>query len=124
MLPFLPVWLLLMGSYLHFYWHTGPEALQRWATEGGYRIVRQERRTYRRGPFFWGSSGYQIVYRIRVQHPDGTFKLGWVRIGSYWLPDPSRIDERWDEPPPSPRDKIEGAGQGNPLMWDRELDAI
>ena len=62
------------------------------------------------------------MYRIEVQDGHGTRKAGWVRIGGYWWPDPSRIEVRWDQPTPESREESEGAGRGNPLMWDRELD--
>ena len=103
MLPALVFWLFFTGSFWYFSWHSGPEALRRWAKEDGYRIVNHERRTYRRGPFRWRSSGYQIVYRIEVQDRHGTMKSGWVRIGRYWWPDPNPIDMSWDKPALPPR---------------------
>jgi hypothetical protein len=121
-LPVMAFLLYLQATYWHFYWHSAPEALLRWAQERGYRILRQERRTFRRGPFFWGSSSYQIVYRIEVQDKQGTRRRGWVRIGKYTWPDPNQIDERWDAPTPAIRNVSEGGGYGNPRMWDRELD--
>ncbi len=124
MLSLLVFGLYFNGTYFYFYWHAGPEALDRWAKEGGYRIVRRERRMYRKGPFFWGTGNCQIVYRIEVQDRHGTQKSGWVRIGSYWWPDPNRIDVRWDEPSPSPPVKSEASGRGQPVMWDPELDGL
>jgi hypothetical protein len=122
-LPFLTVWLIVMGNYVNFRWNTGPSALERWAKENGFRIVRRERRTYFRGPFFWGSSNCQIVYRVEVHGPDAVAKAGWVRIGGYWWPSADRIEVRWDEPRPAPRDEGSEPTRGNPMMWDREIDA-
>jgi len=121
-IPFVVVWGTMMAWYLRFFWYAAPKALERWAKEGGYRIVREERRTFLRGPFFWTSSSNQVIYRIEVQHRDGDAKRGWVRIGGVWWPSSDRIEVRWDEPRPAPPDPENEPTRGNPLMWDSELD--
>lgn len=117
---FLPLWAGLMLMWLHYYYFAVPAALDRWAAEAGLRIVRKERRTFFKGPFFWTSSKSQIVYRVLFEGAKGELRPAWVRIGGYWWMSTERIDVRWDPPPESPREQ---STRGNPLMWDRELDA-
>ena len=122
-IPFLLAWLTLMVTYLNFRWNRAPSALEGWAEEGGYEIVRRQRRSFFKGPFFWGSSNNQIVYRIEVHDRGGMLKSGWVRIGSFWWPSVGRIDVRWDEPLLTPTTQGLPPIRGKPSMWDRELDS-
>jgi hypothetical protein len=121
-LPFLVVWAVVMAGALRFSWITVPAALDLWAQEAGYRILRRQRRSFFRGPFFWRPNSYFLVYRITVQDRMGLTRTGWVGIGERWWSPPDRIEVRWDEERPAPSEASLGATPGNPLMWDAELD--
>src|SRR4051812_31812213 len=96
-IPFLIVWLPFTVSYLKFLWLDAPSALERWAEEGGHRIVRRESRTWFRGPFSWNTRQSQVVYRVEVYNREGLARTGWVRIGGSWWPSADHIDVRWDD---------------------------
>lgn len=116
MIPFLAVWVVMMGGYVYNLWVGVPSGLERWAKERGYDFVSMERRSFRRGPFFWNTSNTQLVYRIEVIDREGLTRRGWLRIGGYFWPSASPIVERWDaEQPPPPRVDLP--------MWDRQLDS-
>jgi hypothetical protein len=121
-IPFSIIWLIVMGTHLNFRWYAAPTALQQWSKEKGYRIVRQQERTFRKGPFLLSSGSSQIVFRIEVLGRDGLMKGGWVRIGGFFWPTVEKIDVHWDQPKPARPDEGPDASHGNPQMWDRELD--
>jgi hypothetical protein len=90
----------VVAATLAIVWHFGRSnsVLQQWATQNGYRIVRQEYRTFFKGPFFWTSTKGQTVYYVVVEDSGGNRRSGWVRCGSWWfglLSD--NADVRWDD---------------------------
>ncbi|MFO0889923.1 MAG: hypothetical protein U0790_12385 [Isosphaeraceae bacterium] len=120
--PLLGLVLFLLVCCLNFYYRTVPAALARWAEEGGVRVLKAQMRSFFRGPFFWNSSRYQVVYRVRVRDEQAQERWGWVRIGRWWWPDASQIEVEWDPPQPPPIPEDQQPTRGNPLMWDRDLD--
>jgi hypothetical protein len=93
----IPVIAALIG--LSLWWHFGRSSslLHQWAEQNGYRIVRQEYRTFFRGPFFWSSSKGQTVYHVVVEDSAGNRRSGYVRCGGWWLGLLSdRVEVRWD----------------------------
>lgn len=81
-------------------WHFGRSnsLLQQWATQNGYRIIRQEYRNFFKGPFFWTSAEGQTVYYVVLEDTAGNKRRGWVRCGSWWfglLSD--NVEVRWDD---------------------------
>jgi hypothetical protein len=89
--------LLIMLAWL---WHFGRSnsLLHSWAAQNGFRIVRQEYRTFFRGPFFWTTTKGQTVYYVVVEDPTGKQRAGWVRCGGWWLGLLSdNVEVRWDE---------------------------
>jgi hypothetical protein len=82
------------------WWHFGRSnsLLHQWAEKGGYRIIRQEYRTFFKGPFFWTSTRGQTVYYVEVEDYKGNRRSGWVRCGGWWfglLSD--NVEVRWDD---------------------------
>jgi hypothetical protein len=72
--------------------------LTKWAAENGYRIIRQEFRFFRKGPFFWTSTRGQAVYYVVIEDSAGNKRKGWVRCGSWWFGLLSNnVEVRWDE---------------------------
>jgi hypothetical protein len=72
--------------------------LKRWANSNGYRIVEQQRRHLRRGPFFWTTGKGQVVYRIVAESLDGQIRHGYVRCGGIFLGVLSdHAEVRWDK---------------------------
>jgi hypothetical protein len=72
--------------------------LSEWAAQNGYRIIHEEYRYLRKGPFFWTTSKGQTVYYVVVLDSAGNKRRGWVRCGSWWfglLSD--KVEVRWDE---------------------------
>jgi hypothetical protein len=121
-LPFMAVWATLMISWFRHYHLRIPALLETWAAENGLQMLSKERRNFFRGPFYWNSSGHQVVYRVQVENRKGRRMVGWVRLGSYWWPYGDQIDVRWDPPPPDPIPDDQLPTRGNPLMWDQDLD--
>jgi hypothetical protein len=81
-------------------WHftRSSSMLNQWATQRGYRILRQEYCWFFRGPFFWTSSKGQTVYYVVLEDSAGSKRRGWVRCGSWWfglLSD--KVEVRWDD---------------------------
>jgi hypothetical protein len=112
-IPFFIVWCWLMGSFLYSYWRVVPRALDRWAKEQGFKVIRKSPG----GPFkmmAMGASSSQVVYSIVVVDAKGATRSGLVKIGDYWWfslsLDRCPIEVRWDE-----TRKI-------PNLWDREVD--
>jgi hypothetical protein len=85
-------------AVLTLVWHFGRSSslLRRWAAENGYRILSQEYRVLRQGPFFWTSARGQAVYYVVVE--DAVQKRsGWVRCGGWWFGLWSdNVEVRWD----------------------------
>lgn len=72
--------------------------IEDWADREGYRIISAKYRWLRRGPFFWGTSKQQTVYRIRVVDSKGVTRSGWARCGSFWRGVAKhKVDVRWDD---------------------------
>jgi hypothetical protein len=81
-------------------WHFGRSGalLNQWAADNGYRIIRQEYRTFFKGPFFWTSTKGQTVYYVVVEGAGGNRRRGWVRCGGWWLGLLSdNVEVRWDD---------------------------
>jgi hypothetical protein len=55
------------------------EAFDRWAQQGGFTVLRKQRRYIFGGPFSQERSG--AVFKIEVQASDGKKLTGWVRFG-------------------------------------------
>lgn len=70
--------------------------LHQWADAEGYQIVHCERRWWRRGPFAWGTSQYQVVYYMTVVGQDGKRHIGWACCGSWWGQSPEPIEVKWE----------------------------
>jgi len=68
-------------------WHyrRSQQLLNQWAARNGYQMLRSERRSFRRGPFFWTTSKNQVVYYVEVLDEQGNRRIGWVRCGGWWL---------------------------------------
>ena len=89
--------ILLFGS---LYWLDRvrrKEALFRWASENGYRLIafRQPILT-EASPFPFSMSKSQHVFSVEVEEKNGDRRHGWVRLGSAWRGLASRSTEvRW-----------------------------
>lgn len=122
LLPLLPFFLIWLTHNLTFSGDGAAPALARWAKAERLRIVREERRLMWWGPFWLGTSGYQVIYRISVEDEAGRQRTGWVRVGNTWGTNWDRIKVRWDSPPSFESDPSRPAPGPSP-MWDRDLDA-
>jgi hypothetical protein len=96
--------LVAIGAFIGSIWLGAVKArtmLRTWAAEGGFQIVRFEKKNWtNRGPFgWWTNSPYQMIYRIRVRDRRGRERLAWVRCGSYrgGILFSNRIEARWEE---------------------------
>ena len=76
------------------------EALYRWASEGGYRLVAfGQPIPTEASPFPFSVSKSQQVFWVEVEDRNGDRRSGWVRIGSAWGGLASRsADVRWNSP--------------------------
>src|SRR5215470_5043593 len=73
-------------GWLSFYYWLARTVLRAWAAEGGFQILRFEKRnTTGRGPFnWWTNSPEQSIYHLRVRDREGRERTGWLRCGSYF----------------------------------------
>src|SRR5262245_52480056 len=92
--------LLFAGPFLLFlygYYSRSRELLEVWAKQNGFRLLQSERRCLLRGPFLWGSSKNQTVYRVKIRDEAGRIRSGWVRCGGWCLGLFSdQVEVRWD----------------------------
>lgn len=74
------------------------EAVFRWASESGYRLISyQQPVLVEASPFPVSWSKSQHVFRVEVEHSDGSRRTGWVRLGSAWRGLAARTaDVRWN----------------------------
>jgi hypothetical protein len=75
----------------------GRAAIQVALEQAGYEVVKMERRIVRQGPFLWTTSNSQIVYRVLVSERSGRQRTAWARWGRTWLPEPDKLDLKWDD---------------------------
>jgi hypothetical protein len=76
----------------------GLSMLDVWASENGYDILSREACWFFRGPFFWGTSEGQKVYKVTLRDQDGRVRHGYARCGGYWLGLwTDRVEVRWDD---------------------------
>ena len=74
------------------------EMLEEWANQNKFQIVKYEYRRLFKGPFFWGSSRGQFVYRVTVTDSHGDTRVAWVRLGSWvWGVWKNQVQVIWDE---------------------------
>ena len=88
----------LVSLTIRWHFNRSNSLLHQWAEKGGYRIIRQEYRTFFKGPFFWTSTRGQTVYYVEVEDSKGNRRSGWVRCGGWWfglLSD--NVEVRWEE---------------------------
>jgi hypothetical protein len=93
-----------IGAFIGWIWLGAVRAnrmLRAWAAEGGFQIVRFEKKNWtNRGPFgWWTNSPYQIIFHVRVRDREGRERLAWVRCGSYLggILFSNRTEARWEE---------------------------
>jgi hypothetical protein len=83
---------------LTWYNRAASSLLQRWAQRNDFRIISQERRDFRTGPFFLRTSKGQQVFPVTVSDPVGYTRSGWVRVGDWWVGLTSdKVEVRWDD---------------------------
>jgi hypothetical protein len=103
------------------------ELMNRWASENGWLITRQERRILRH-PWIIQPIRNQRVYYVTVTYRDGRpfFRHAWIRGGGwYWRPTTAKLEFTWDEVVPQPLPPPTGddvAARADPL-WDPWLDS-
>lgn len=74
------------------------EMLEDWAERNQIQIEKSELRHFFKGPFFWGSSRGQFVYRVHVIDRAGQRRTGWVRVGSwFWGIWKNQVNVIWDD---------------------------
>jgi hypothetical protein len=90
---------LIVFAFLQMSWHysTSQKNLDDWAAKSGFELISAERRSFRRGPFFFFTSEDQEVYRITVRDQDGQTREGYARTGGWILGQLSdRVEVEWD----------------------------
>jgi hypothetical protein len=99
------LYLLFVGTAILLGWRwryrRAESRLRQWAERFDYHIVDRSYRLFRRGSFYWTSSGNQDVFRIVVVDGAGNRRSGWVRFGDWWWGnwslDRDNADVLWDE---------------------------
>ena len=84
-----------------------PMALQQWAQQEGFRIVRTRYRQFTAGPFSAANvRKEQDVYQVIICMPDGTQRAAWVRCN--YAAGAERVEVVWDGITPKPALSIHG----------------
>lgn len=73
-----------MGAIIVWSHARGRSMLETWAYRKGYELLSREECWFFRGPFFWGTSEGQKVYKVTVREAEGAVRHGYVRCGSFW----------------------------------------
>jgi hypothetical protein len=75
------------------------EALQRWVTQNGFRLIRREQRFFFQGPFSLGyPNQYRCVYFVTIEDDNQQRKTGWVRVGWWYIVGfKENVQVRWDK---------------------------
>lgn len=80
-----PLWLSGMGTFVFFWVHVAPSALQRWADAEGYQIIRRKNPRLRDEWSLISNSGhsriYGFAYRVIVRDKAGQMQEGLVVVG-------------------------------------------
>jgi hypothetical protein len=118
----LPIWLVLMVCFVHFYLRVSPSAIQRWGAENDYEIVNLKAAGLFEGWSFASGNGHR-VYRVVVEDKAGHARNGLLRVGNpYWMSLSVAlcpVESRWDEPDKSSSDAARPPDKR--ALWDREL---
>ncbi len=78
-----------------------PLALQQWASQQGFSIVRSRYRQFARGPFAAASvTKEQDVYEVIILTHEGTQRAGWVRCN--YATAAERVEIAWNDESPKP----------------------
>lgn len=59
----------------------GRKAIDTWAAQNGFRVIRMERRVFLRGPFFLRPN-VQNVYQVAIE-ADGKEQVAWILL-NFW----------------------------------------
>ena len=73
------------------------EALARWASDNGLKVIASRQPWISEAsPFWFSRTKAQCIFQVTVEDAKGTRKAGWVRLGSVWrgLASP-RAEVRW-----------------------------
>ena len=91
----------LVVASLCFHTWRSDALLDRFVKERGYRLIRKERRTLFRGPFFFSTGRGQEVYYITVEDREGQLLCGYVRCGgAIFGMFSDNLEVIWDKPKP------------------------
>jgi hypothetical protein len=112
---FLIIGVMLALAALSVVWQYSKSSslLTGWAAENNLQILRRQRRTFFKGPFFWTSGKGQQVFYVTVQDGEGRTRRAWVRCGGRMLGMFSNnVDVRWDEKTGGEGDALENRNRG------------
>lgn len=74
-------------------------AVHRALADAGYEVLRLRYRALSFGSGFGLPGHGQFTYRLVARDCTGKERRGWARWGRVWLPDPDRLQLRWDDEP-------------------------
>jgi len=86
-IPILLVLVVAIIGFLSWAWRTSraQDMVDQWAATNGLQVLSRERRTFRRGPFFFRTGKGQEVYYVTAQDQAGNIRRGYVRCGGWVL---------------------------------------
>ena len=86
----------------------GRQILDQWAQGQGFQLVEANYRWVFQGPFFWGHSRGQSVYKIQAIAGAGNSRTGWARCGGWFMGLCSNeVTVVWDDRDAPPADYID-----------------
>ncbi|MBU1101475.1 MAG: hypothetical protein KKA84_13830 [Bacteroidetes bacterium] len=68
-----------------------------WAKQKNYKVLKLRNLPFR-GPFFFGSSQAQRVFRVELMMEDSTVEKAHIKIGNFWNDMLKfQVEVRWDK---------------------------
>ena len=105
------VWILIALAWMVMRSSRAEAMVDRFVKGGGYRLLRKERRTLFRGPFFFSTGRGQEVFYLTLEDREGHVRRCYLRCGGAFFGMLSdNVEVIWDEPrrPPPPRPEPPG----------------
>jgi len=79
----IPFFGLVVGTLFYSHYRWAKRRLLVWARDNNVRIVQDQYRMFLRGPF--DSVGKYAVFRISAKDKQGEERVGWVRLGGFFV---------------------------------------
>lgn len=119
----IPLAFAFSASYHHFQWRVAPAAVERWAEENGFVLIKQDGAPGW-GPWYSEVFNFLRFYRVLLEDESGQFHEACLKVGRrlQYVVSVSRcpVVVRWEQSFSASQDLLEPSSCGR--LWDREVD--